>query len=72
MNSQVSTREELTDNLRDALGGRPFEVNRELAAALPQPGAYEEVSLAPLKRRDLLDHLQLHGCGLVREGRRHS
>jgi predicted RNase H-like HicB family nuclease len=45
VNSQGQTREELLDNLRDALE-EALEMNRAEARAAAQ-GAYEEVSLAP-------------------------
>ena len=70
VNSQGTTREELLDNLRDALD-EALEMNRQDARAAAA-GAFEEVSLVPVKRHDLVRHLQQHGCGLVREGRRHS
>ncbi len=44
VNSQASTREELLDNLRDALE-EALEMNREDARAAAS-GAFEEVSLA--------------------------
>jgi predicted RNase H-like HicB family nuclease len=44
VNSQGETREELLDNLRDALS-EMLEINRELARAATAPGPYEEVSL---------------------------
>jgi predicted RNase H-like HicB family nuclease len=47
VNSQGATREELLDNLRDALG-EALEMNREDArAAAAAAGAFEEVELAP-------------------------
>lgn len=45
VNSQGATREELLDNLRDALE-EALEMNREDARAAAA-GAFEEVSLAP-------------------------
>lgn len=45
LNSQGKTREELLDNLRDALE-EALEMNRAEARAAAG-GAYEEVSLAP-------------------------
>ena len=45
VNSQAATREELLDNLRDALE-EALEMNREEARAAAA-GAYEEVSLGP-------------------------
>jgi predicted RNase H-like HicB family nuclease len=45
VNSQGTTREELLDNLRDALE-EALELNREDARAAAA-GAFEEVSLAP-------------------------
>lgn len=45
VNSQGATREELLDNLRDALN-EALEMNREDARAAAV-GAFEEVSLAP-------------------------
>jgi predicted RNase H-like HicB family nuclease len=45
VNSQGTTREELLDNLRDALE-EALEMNREDARAAAT-GAFEEVSLAP-------------------------
>ncbi len=45
VNSQGATREELLDNLRDALQ-EALEMNREDARAAAG-GAFEEVSLAP-------------------------
>ena len=45
VNSQGQTREELLDNLRDALE-EALEMNRAEARAAAQ-GAYEEVSLGP-------------------------
>jgi predicted RNase H-like HicB family nuclease len=45
VNSQGQTREELLDNLRDALE-EALEMNRAEARAAAQ-GAYEEVSLLP-------------------------
>jgi predicted RNase H-like HicB family nuclease len=45
VNSQGATREELLDNLRDALE-EALEMNREDARAAAS-GAFEEVSLAP-------------------------
>ncbi len=45
VNSQGSTREELLDNLRDALE-EALEMNREDARSAAS-GAFEEVSLAP-------------------------
>jgi predicted RNase H-like HicB family nuclease len=45
VNSQGATREELLDNLRDALE-EALEMNREDARAAAT-GAFEEVSLAP-------------------------
>jgi predicted RNase H-like HicB family nuclease len=44
VNSQGATREELLDNLRDALG-EALEMNREDARAAAS-GTFEEVSLA--------------------------
>jgi predicted RNase H-like HicB family nuclease len=47
VNSQGATRDELLDNLRDALD-EALEMNREEArAAAAQGGAYEEVELMP-------------------------
>lgn len=45
VNSQGATREELLENLRDALK-EALEMNRENARAAAR-GAFEEVSLAP-------------------------
>ncbi len=45
VNSQGATREELLENLRDALR-EALEMNREDARAAAR-GAFEEVSLAP-------------------------
>jgi predicted RNase H-like HicB family nuclease len=45
VNSQGKTREELLDNLRDALE-EMLEMNRESARAAAE-GGYEEVSLTP-------------------------
>jgi predicted RNase H-like HicB family nuclease len=45
VNSQGKTREELLDNLRDALA-EMLEMNRESARAAAE-GDYEEVSLTP-------------------------
>lgn len=45
VNSQGATREELLDNLRDALD-EALEMNRQDARAAAA-GAFEEVSLAP-------------------------
>lgn len=45
VNSQGSTREELLDNLRDALN-EALEMNRQDARAAAA-GAFEEVSLVP-------------------------
>jgi predicted RNase H-like HicB family nuclease len=45
VNSQGATREELLDNLRDALD-EALEMNREDARAAAR-GAFEEVSLTP-------------------------
>ena len=70
VNSQGQTREELLDNLRDALE-EALEMN-------PGPSARRRFrSLRRseprvVKRHDLIRHLRQHGCVLIREGRRHS
>lgn len=46
VNSQGVTREELLDNLRDALD-EALELNRQDALAAVAGGAFEEVSLTP-------------------------
>ena len=70
VNSQGRTREELLENLQDALE-EALEMNRADAAG----GSRRHLrgsEHSSVKRHELLAHLRRHGCVLVREGRRHS
>jgi len=49
VNSQANTREELLDNLRDALD-EALEMNRADARAAASGATYEEVSITGVKR----------------------
>src|SRR5882724_5801534 len=71
VNSQGQTRAELLDNLRDALE-EALEMNRAEARAAAL-GAYEEVSLSPVRRKGKTDaHSQRALGGCLRQNRSRS
>ena len=64
VNSQGQTREELLENLRDALEEAAGDEPRRSARGRGRRVRGSEPS--PVKRHDLIRHLRQHGCVLIR------